>query len=37
MITIIQNYAKYDKNIIHLDDTIYTPYNRIFNLPNIMP
>ena len=37
MITIIQNYAKYDKNIIHLDDTIYTPYNRISNLPNIMP
>tara|TARA_B110001450_G_scaffold188289_1_gene176365 strand:+ start:7061 stop:7759 length:699 start_codon:yes stop_codon:yes gene_type:complete len=37
MISIIEKYSKYEKNIEYLEDTIYTPYNRISKLKNILP
>lgn len=37
MISIIEKYSKYEKNIEYLEDTIYTPYNKISKLNNILP
>jgi|TARA_Y100000389_G_C17350642_1_gene458247 hypothetical protein len=37
MISIIEKYSKYEKKIEYLEDTIYTPYNRISKLKNILP
>lgn len=37
MISIIEKYSKYEKNIEYLEDTLYTPYNRISKLENILP
>lgn len=36
LITIIENYSKYEKNNIYIEDTLYTPYNKISKLNNIM-
>jgi hypothetical protein len=37
MLSIIENYSKNEKNIIYLDDTKITPFNRIANEKNILP
>tara|TARA_Y100000389_G_scaffold133861_1_gene131353 strand:+ start:2494 stop:3192 length:699 start_codon:yes stop_codon:yes gene_type:complete len=37
MISIIEKYSKYEKKLEYLEDTIYTPYNRISKLNNILP
>ena len=37
MSTILEKYSKYEKNIIHIEDTIIQPYNKIEKNKNILP